>query len=98
MTGETLTREQLMGKIQELIDDMINPALASHGGFVRLLDVRDDQAFVFMGGGCQGCGMANATLKNGIETMLQEEIPQLKGIIDQTDHAEGKNPYYQPGH
>lgn len=98
MAGETLTREQLKEKIQELIEDMINPAVASHGGFIRLLDVKDDYVFLFMGGGCQGCGMADATLKQGIETMLKEEIPQLKGVIDQTDHADGKNPFYQPSH
>lgn len=96
MTPEPLSIEELKEKVQELLDDMINPAIAGHGGFIRLLDVRDNQVFVMMGGGCQGCGMADVTLKQGIETMIKEEIPQIVGVIDQTDHAGGQNPYYQP--
>ena len=96
MSAEELTQDDLKIKVQEILDDMINPAIAGHGGFIRLLDVRDNHVFVMMGGGCQGCGMADVTLKSGIETMLKEEIPQIQGVIDQTDHAEGRNPYYQP--
>ena len=96
MTPEPLSIEELKEKVQELLDDMINPAIAGHGGFIRLLDVRENQVFVMMGGGCQGCGMADVTLKQGIETMIKEEIPQITGVIDQTDHAGGQNPYYQP--
>ena len=81
--------------IQQLIDERINPAVASHGGHIDLLDVTDDSIYIHMGGGCQGCGMANVTLKHGIEGMIQEHFPEIKNIIDTTDHAVGTNPYYQ---
>lgn len=82
--------------IQALIDDRINPSVAAHGGHIDLLDVTDDSIYVHMGGGCQGCGMASVTLKHGIEAMVQESFPEIKNIIDTTDHASGTNPYYQP--
>ena len=82
--------------VQKILDEMINPAVAGHGGFVDLLDVKDNLVYLRLGGGCQGCGMVNVTLKQGIEATLKEEIPQIAGVIDQTDHAGGNNPYYQP--
>jgi Fe/S biogenesis protein NfuA len=82
--------------VQEVIDAKINPGIASHGGFVMLLDVKDDIAYVALGGGCQGCGMANVTLKQGIEVMIREAVPEIRQVIDTTDHAGGTNPYYQP--
>jgi Fe/S biogenesis protein NfuA len=82
--------------IQKLFDEHINPALADHGGYVVLLDVKDDTAYVALGGGCQGCGMADVTLKQGIEALITEEVPGIRQIIDTTDHASGTNPYYQP--
>jgi Fe/S biogenesis protein NfuA len=82
--------------VQEVIDAKINPGIASHGGFVMLLDVKDDIAYVALGGGCQGCGMANVTLKQGVEVMIREAVPEIRQVIDTTDHAGGTNPYYQP--
>lgn len=82
--------------IQQLIDERINPAVAAHGGHIDLLDVTDDSIYIHMGGGCQGCGMADVTLKHGIEGMIQEHFPEIQSIIDTTDHAAGTNPYYQP--
>ena len=82
-------------KIQKLIEDEINPALASHGGFVNLHSVRGDQAFIEMGGGCQGCAMSYMTLKEGIEEAIKKAVPEIKGVIDITDHDEGQNPYYE---
>ena len=93
---ETLTDEQVKQKVQKILDEMINPAVAGHGGFVELLDVKENWVYLMLGGGCQGCGMVNVTLKHGIEATLKEEIPQIAGVIDQTDHAGGTNPYYQP--
>ncbi len=84
-------------KIQELIDERINPAVAAHGGQIELLNVEDDAIYIHMGGGCQGCGMANVTLKHGIEAMIQEVFPEIKQVIDTTDHASGTNPYYSAG-
>jgi len=82
--------------IQKLLDEHINPAVAEHGGYVTLLDVKDDIAYVALGGGCQGCGMADVTLKQGIEAVITEEVPGIRQVIDATDHASGTNPYYQP--
>ena len=82
-------------KIQELIDTRINPSVASHGGNIQLLDVTEDSIYVHMGGGCQGCGQATATLKQGVQSMIQEEFPEIVNVIDTTDHAAGTNPYYQ---
>jgi len=82
-------------KIQELIDTRINPSVAAHGGNIQLLDVTEDSVYVHMGGGCQGCGQAAATLKQGVQAMIQEEFPEIVNVIDTTDHAAGTNPYYQ---
>ena len=82
--------------IQKGIDTKINPGVAAHGGFVTLLDVKNDTAYVALGGGCQGCGMANVTLKQGIEVIIREAVPEIRQVIDTTDHAGGTNPYYQP--
>jgi Fe/S biogenesis protein NfuA len=83
-------------EIQALIDAQINPGVASHGGFVELLDVKDSRVFVRMGGGCQGCGMASVTLKQGVEVLIKQQFPQIEDVVDTTDHAGGENPYYQP--
>jgi Fe/S biogenesis protein NfuA len=88
--------DPLAAEIQALIDAEINPGVASHGGFVELLDVKDDKVFVRMGGGCQGCGMASVTLKQGVEVMIRQNFPQIQAVVDTTDHAGGENPYYQP--
>ncbi|MBI2902512.1 MAG: iron-sulfur cluster assembly accessory protein [Candidatus Methylomirabilis oxyfera] len=82
--------------VQQVIDTQINPAVSGHGGHVTLLDVKDDTAYIALGGGCQGCGMADVTLKHGIEAMIKESVPEIRQIIDTTDHAGGTNPYYQP--
>jgi Fe/S biogenesis protein NfuA len=83
-------------RVQELIDSRINPGVASHGGHVELLDVQDGTVYVRLGGGCQGCGMVDVTLRQGIEALIREEIPEIQQVVDTTDHAAGRNPYYQP--
>lgn len=80
--------------VQDLLDTKINPGLASHGGFVALLDYKDDTAFIAFGGGCQGCGQVDVTLKDGVEVSIREALPQVKQVIDTTNHASGQNPYY----
>jgi Fe/S biogenesis protein NfuA len=89
--------DDMKTRVQELIETTINPAVAGHGGFVELLDVRDNKVYLQMGGGCQGCGAADITLKAGIERLIREEIPEIEEILDTTDHAAGANPYYTPG-
>jgi Fe/S biogenesis protein NfuA len=91
-----LWTDPLALSIQEVLDTRINPQVAGHGGYVSLLDVRGDTAFIALGGGCQGCGLADVTLKQGIEVMIKESIPQITRVIDSTDHASGQNPFYQP--
>ena len=81
-------------RVEQVIEEQVNPAVAQHGGQVSLVDVRDDTVYVRMGGGCQGCGMANVTLTQGIERMITEAVPEIENIQDVTDHASGSNPYY----
>ena len=80
--------------VAEVFRREINPSVASHGGAVELIDVQDATVVLRMQGGCQGCGMANVTLRQGIEGTLKRVLPELKGIQDVTDHAAGSNPYF----
>lgn len=85
----------LRERVQYIIDNEINPNLASHGGFVTLVDIVDNiKVVIRFGGGCHGCGMADITLKSGIEKALFEHCPDIKEVIDATDHALGEAPYY----
>ena len=90
-----LWEEPTAQAIQEVLDTRINPGVASHGGFVSLMDYKDDVAYIAFGGGCQGCGMIDVTLKQGVEVMIKEAVPQVRGIVDLTDHASGDSPYYE---
>ena len=82
--------------VQRTLDEKINPAVASHGGVVELVAVDDGTAYLRFGGGCQGCGMINVTLKQGVERILFADVPAVQRVLDVTDHASGTNPYYQP--
>ena len=82
-------------RVQQLLEQVINPGLASHGGFATLVGVDDDnKVYITLGGGCQGCGQADVTLREGIERTLLERIPELKGVRDVTDHTQKENAYY----
>ena len=82
-------------RIRYLLESEINPQLASHGGQVALAEFTADGIVILQfGGGCQGCGMADVTLKDGIEKTLLEKIPEVKGVKDITEHQLGENPYY----
>jgi Fe/S biogenesis protein NfuA len=87
--------DELARDVQRLLDDEINPSVASHGGHIDLLDVSDGIAFIHMGGGCQGCGMAEVTLGQGVRVAILERFPAITEVRDTTDHAQGANPYYQ---
>ncbi len=87
---------ELKEKVQQLLDSQINPAVGMHGGFVEILDVMDNNVYLRMGGGCQGCGAADITLKQGIESLIRDQVPEVANIYDTTDHAAGTNPYYAP--
>lgn len=87
---------EIRKKVQRLLEREINPALGMHGGWVELIDVKKNSVYLRLGGGCQGCGAADMTLKQGIEKSIREMIPEVGEILDTTDHAAGRNPYYQP--
>ncbi len=88
--------EEIRERVQQVLDTEINPSVAEHGGMVRLIDVKDNVVYIQMGGGCQGCGQADVTLKFGIETAIRANVDGVGDILDVTDHAAGRNPYYVP--
>jgi Fe/S biogenesis protein NfuA len=92
-----LLNDPLAARVHQILEEKINPGVASHGGRVALMDVKDGRVYLRLGGGCQGCGMVDVTLKQGIEATLKEEIPEIIEVLDTTDHASGTNPYYEPG-
>lgn len=85
----------LAERVQQVLSQQVNPSIAAHGGAAELVSVDADIAYLRLMGGCQGCGMAQVTLKAGIERILLEAIPELSEVVDVTDHASGENPYYQ---
>lgn len=85
---------ELPQKVQAVLDQAINPALASHGGYVTLAGIEDTKVYLTMGGGCQGCAASAMTLQEGIRTMLQDALPEITEIVDVTDHDAGENPFY----
>lgn len=89
------SEEDIRRKVEELFDKQINPAIASHGGRVELVDVQGTKVFVRLGGGCQGCASAQATLRYGIERAIREILPEVSEVIDATDHTSGTNPFYK---
>ena len=82
-------------EVRRLLDEEINPSVAMHGGHISLIDIKDDTVYIRLEGGCQGCGMADVTLKQGVEVTIKNALPSIKAVLDTTDHAEGLNPYYQ---
>ncbi|HYR32640.1 MAG TPA: NifU family protein [Gemmatimonadales bacterium] len=92
--GSATADDVLYERVADLFDSQVNPMVARHGGRVELIDVQDAVVMVRMAGGCQGCGMADVTLRQGIEAMLQQHVPEVKGIVDITDHTAGSNPYF----
>lgn len=96
VTNSLPQSEEVRERVTKVLDEMINPAIASHGGFVTLLDVSNNTVFLEFSGGCHGCGMANVTLKYGVERAIRENVPGVGEILDTTDHASGRNPFYAP--
>jgi Fe/S biogenesis protein NfuA len=84
----------LADKVTQLLEQSINPSLASHGGFATLVGVEDTKVFLTMGGGCQGCSLSAATLVQGIQVAIKEALPEVTEIVDVTDHNAGDNPFY----
>jgi Fe/S biogenesis protein NfuA len=90
------TDGELADGVQAALVGEINPALASHGGFVELVgvDEADGTVYMRMGGGCQGCSMSRMTMMQGVQTMLRESVDGVTRVLDVTDHSAGENPYY----
>jgi Fe-S cluster biogenesis protein NfuA len=93
--GEAMNDEAIYDAVEEVFRTQINPAVAQHGGRIDLIDVQDATIIVRLMGGCQGCGMANVTLRQGVEAALKRLVPAVKGVKDITDHSSGSNPYFQ---
>jgi Fe/S biogenesis protein NfuA len=85
--------ERLLG----VLERDVNPFLASHGGHVDLVGVEEPTAYVEMSGGCQGCGLARATLSQGIVVALTDAVEEISEVVDVTDHSSGSHPYFEPG-
>ena len=93
--GSAVNDDALYEQVAKVFEEQVNPMVARHGGRVELIDVQDAVVMLRMGGGCQGCGMADVTLRQGIEGMLAQLVPDVRGIVDITDHTTGSNPYFQ---
>ncbi len=94
--GPVLVEGSVEFRVQKLLDEEINPMLEQHSGWAALDHVEGDAAYLVMGGGCQGCGLAAATLAAGIEQSLVDSIPEIARVVDVTNHSEGTTPYYDP--
>jgi len=86
--------DDLSKAVADVISEKVNPVVATHGGHVDLIGIDDGKAVIAFGGGCQGCGMVDVTLKQGVEVMITEGVPEVSGVIDVTDHQAGLNPFY----
>ena len=78
-----------------LLDREVNRSIAGHGGQISIVDVRDGNLFIAMSGGCQGCAASQVTLRQGVEVMVRRVAPEIVDIVDTTDHATGKKPFYK---
>lgn len=85
---------ELGAAVQELLDREVNRSIANHGGKISLVDVREGKLFITMSGGCQGCAASQVTLRQGFEVMVKRVAPEIVEIVDATDHAAGKQPFY----
>ena len=81
--------------VLRVLEDQINPAIAAHGGMAQLVAVEEETVYLRLLGGCQGCGMASVTLSQGIEVAIREAVPEIRSVVDVTDHASGTNPYFE---
>lgn len=83
----------MLRKLETLFDEQVRPALAAHGGNIEIIDLDNDRLFVKLQGGCQGCSSSTATLKDGIQRLVLQKFPEIKEVVDLTDHASGENPF-----
>jgi len=91
------TAEQLSQRVRAVLDEQVNPIVASHGGGVHLVDLIDNVVYLRMSGGCQGCGLADITLRHGVDAAIRDAVPEIGWIHDLTNHAAGEMPYQASG-
>jgi Fe-S cluster biogenesis protein NfuA len=96
-SGQARSDGEILLAVQDVLDRQANPAIAAHGGHVSVTDVKDGVVSMLMSGGCQGCAASAATLRGGVESMIRAAVPEVRDIIDMTDHAAGETPYYSSG-
>lgn len=92
--ASTSADPELAARIRDVLETQINPGVSGHGGRIELIELKGSRAFLKMSGGCQGCGAAKVTLKQGVEKTLRAQFPEIIEVIDVTDHSAGRNPYY----
>jgi Fe/S biogenesis protein NfuA len=85
---------ELATQVKEVLDAQVNPAVSAHGGEIVLVDVKGTEVFIEMAGGCQGCALSRMTLKQGVERMVRQAVPEITAVHDVTDHTSGDNPFY----
>jgi Fe/S biogenesis protein NfuA len=85
---------ELAEKVKDVLDAQVNPAVAAHGGEIVLVDVQGSEIYIEMAGGCQGCALSRMTLKQGVERMVRQAVPEVTAVHDVTDHTSGDNPFY----
>ena len=90
----SVPKGDLAERVQLILDEQVNPSIASHGGQINLVDVKGTEVFMEMTGGCQGCAASRMTLRQGVERMIREHVPEVTEIHDVTDHDAGENPYF----
>lgn len=95
--GQARSDDEIRLAVQDVLDRQANPAIAGHGGHVSVTDVKDGVVSMLMSGGCQGCAASAATLRGGVESMIRAAVPEVRDIIDVTDHGAGETPYYSTG-
>ena len=93
--NETNINSPLGRRVQKILKEDISKSLASHGGYVSMVNLEGGKVYLYFGGGCQGCSQASVTVKEGIEKILLKEFPEIVSVVDVTDHKIGTNPYYR---
>ena len=96
VAGPTPETTDLAGAARVILDAEINPAIAAHRGHVTVVGVTGGWIRVRLEGGCQGCSLAEVTLRQGIEPLLRARLPEMTGLVDVTEHEAGTEPYFSP--
>ncbi len=86
---------EIADRVRTILDDQVNPSIAAHGGMISLAEVKGTEIYLEMSGGCQGCALSRMTLRQGVERMIRESVPEITEVHDVTDHTSGENPYFE---